>query len=177
MLGAQIGAGLCAAGVLCALGAAWWALGQRPRTEARIARALLLPFGLALTMLAAPCGARLGQRGSWQCELCGRGEFRERFAGVVVRREPWRTAEERQVLDSYSAWIEPLVFVEYLKAKSDALTILSPHVGANFWVQKHTFNVKADLGYKSTKRPAVAPATGSVTQKDLLATVQAQVFF
>lgn len=75
------------------------------------------------------------------------------------------------------AWIEPLVFVEYLKAKNDALTIVSPHVGANFWAQKHTFNVKADLGYKSTERPAVAPATGTVTQKDLLATVQAQVFF
>lgn len=75
------------------------------------------------------------------------------------------------------AWIEPLVFVDYLKAKNDSLTILSPHVGANFWVQKHTFNVKADFGYKSTQRPAVAPATGTVTQKDLLATVQAQVFF
>ncbi|HEX2870107.1 MAG TPA: porin [Polyangiaceae bacterium] len=75
------------------------------------------------------------------------------------------------------AWLEPLVYVEYLKAKDDALTILSPHVGANFWAQKHTFNVKADLGYRSTQRPAVVPATGSVTQKDLLATMQAQVFF
>jgi hypothetical protein len=75
------------------------------------------------------------------------------------------------------AWLEPLVFVDYLKAKNDELTIFSPHVGANFWAQKHTFNVKADLGYKSTQRPAVAPATGTVTQKDLLATVQAQVFF
>ena len=72
-------------------------------------------------------------------------------------------------------WFEPLAFVEYLKAKNDSLTILSPHVGANFWIQKHTFNIKADLGYRSTKRPAVAPAPG--TLKDMLGTVQAQVFF
>jgi Phosphate-selective porin O and P len=75
------------------------------------------------------------------------------------------------------AWFEPLAYIEYLKAKNDTLTILSPHVGANFWVTKHTFNIKADFGYRSTERPAVAPATGQVTQKDLLATVQGQVFF
>jgi hypothetical protein len=74
-------------------------------------------------------------------------------------------------------WFEPLAFVEYLEAKNDTLTIVSPHVGANFWIQKHTFNIKADLGYRSTKRPAVAPATGDVTLKDMLGTVQAQVFF
>jgi hypothetical protein len=74
-------------------------------------------------------------------------------------------------------WFEPLAFVEYLKAKNDTLTIVSPHVGANFWIQKHTFNIKADLGYRSTKRPAPAPATDDVTLKDMLGTVQAQVFF
>jgi hypothetical protein len=75
------------------------------------------------------------------------------------------------------AWIEPLAFVEYLKAKNDSLTILSPHVGVNFWAQKHTFNIKTDLGYRKTERPATAPATGDVTLKDWLATVQGQVFF
>ena len=54
---------------------------------------------------------------------------------------------------------------------------MSPHVGANFWIEKHTFNIKADLGYRNTKRPAVAPNTGDVTLKDMLGTVQAQVFF
>jgi hypothetical protein len=75
------------------------------------------------------------------------------------------------------AWIEPLAFVEYLKAKNDSLTILSPHVGVNFWAMKHTFNVKTDIGYRKTERPATAPATGNVTLKDWLATVQGQVFF
>jgi hypothetical protein len=75
------------------------------------------------------------------------------------------------------AWVEPLAFVEYLKAKNDSLTVLSPHVGANFWVMKHTFNVKTDIGYRVTEHPAAAPATGSVTLKDWLGTVQGQVFF
>ena len=29
-------------------------------------------------------------------------------------------------------WFEPLAFVEYLKAKDNTLTILAPHIGANF---------------------------------------------
>ena len=74
-------------------------------------------------------------------------------------------------------WIEPLAFIEYLKAKNDSLTILSPHVGVNFWATKHTFNIKTDIGYRKTERPAAAPATGNVTLKDWLATVQGQVFF
>jgi hypothetical protein len=40
---------------------------------------------------------------------------------------------------------------------------------------KHTFNVKADVGYASTKTPATTG--GTVTKKDVLATVQAQLFF
>jgi hypothetical protein len=75
------------------------------------------------------------------------------------------------------AWIEPLAFIEYLKAKNDSLSILSPHVGVNFWAMKHTFNIKADIGYRKTERPAVAPATGNVTLKDWSGTVQGQVFF
>lgn len=74
-------------------------------------------------------------------------------------------------------WFEPLAFVEYLEAKNDNLTIVSPHVGANFWIDKHTFNIKADLGYRSTTRPAPMPMTGDVTLKDMLGTVQGQVFF
>jgi hypothetical protein len=74
-------------------------------------------------------------------------------------------------------WVEPLAFVEYLKAKNDSLTIVSPHVGANFWLTKHTFNIKTDIGYRVTQHPATAPAIGNVTLKDWLGTVQGQVFF
>jgi hypothetical protein len=72
------------------------------------------------------------------------------------------------------AWIEPLAFIDYVKAKNDTLTIMSPHVGCNFWINKHTFNFKADVGYKSTKTPS---AMGTVEKKDILGTVQGQVFF
>jgi hypothetical protein len=77
-------------------------------------------------------------------------------------------------------FIEPLAFVDYLKAKNDTLTILGVHGGVNFWVIKHTFNVKVDLGYR--KADTLVPATmaapaRTVTTKDILGTVQAQVFF
>jgi hypothetical protein len=67
-------------------------------------------------------------------------------------------------------WVEPLAYVEYLKAREDALSIIAPHAGANFWVNQHTFNVKADVGYRKT-------TTAATTTKDFLTTVQAQVFF
>lgn len=72
------------------------------------------------------------------------------------------------------AWVEPLAFLDYVKAKNDTLTILAPHVGCNFWISKHTYNVKVDVGYKSTKTGA-GPA--EVEKKDILGTVQGQVFF
>ena len=70
------------------------------------------------------------------------------------------------------AWIEPVVFIDYLKAKEDALTIVSPHVGVNFWAIKHNLNVKTDFGYKQTTRPDPTPP-----QKDILWTTQGQMFF
>jgi hypothetical protein len=70
------------------------------------------------------------------------------------------------------AWIEPVVQLDYVKAKDDALTIVSPHVGVNFWAMKHNLNVKTDFAYKATDRPANLP-----TQKDILWTTQGQVFF
>jgi hypothetical protein len=72
-------------------------------------------------------------------------------------------------------FIEPLAYVEYLKAGEGSLSILSPHAGANFWLNQHTFNVKADFGYRKTDTAGAAGAT--TTTKDILATVQAQVFF
>ena len=77
-------------------------------------------------------------------------------------------------------FIEPLVFVDYLKAKNNTLTIVAPHAGVNFWVIKHQFNVKVDLGYRKADTLVAAtmttPAT-TLTTKDILGTVQAQVFF
>lgn len=70
------------------------------------------------------------------------------------------------------AWIEPVVFVDYLQAKEDAGSIFSPHVGVNFWAIKHNLNVKTDFGYRVNDRPGTA-----VTQKDILWTTQGQVFF
>ena len=68
------------------------------------------------------------------------------------------------------AWVEPLAFIDYVKAKNDTLTIMAPHVGCNFWINKHTYNIKADVGYKKTE-------IGAATTKDILGTVQGQVFF
>jgi hypothetical protein len=72
-------------------------------------------------------------------------------------------------------WVEPLAFIDYVKAKNNALTIMAPHVGCNFWVNKHTFNIKADVGYKSTKTPG--PMNTTTEKKDILGTIQGQVFF
>jgi Phosphate-selective porin O and P len=74
------------------------------------------------------------------------------------------------------AWVEPLAFIDYVKAKNSSLTILAPHVGCNFWINKHTHNIKVDVGYKSTK-PGRASSADPKESKDILATVQGQVFF
>jgi hypothetical protein len=75
-------------------------------------------------------------------------------------------------------FIEPVVFIEYLKARASALNpplatvkIVSPHVGVNFWISKHTFNVKTDLGHRYADRVGAPPT------KDVLWTTQGQVFF
>jgi len=72
-------------------------------------------------------------------------------------------------------WIEPLAFVEYLKGNDSSVTIFAPHAGANFWINKHTFNVKLDVGYRKTDTTTAAGAT--TTFKDLLGTLQTQLFF
>ncbi|HTQ03426.1 MAG TPA: porin [Polyangiaceae bacterium] len=68
-------------------------------------------------------------------------------------------------------FIEPLAYMEVFKARKDAQSIIAPHVGVNFWVLKHNFNVKTDLGYKRTEVKAEPP------KKDILWTTQAQLFF
>ncbi len=68
-------------------------------------------------------------------------------------------------------FIEPLAYLEVFKARKDAQSILAPHVGVNFWVMKHNFNLKTDVGYRRTELKAQPP------KKDILWTTQAQVFF
>ena len=72
-------------------------------------------------------------------------------------------------------FIEPLAFVDYLKAKNDSLTIVAAHGGVNFFINKHTFNVKVDLGYRKAETLAATGVT--IPTRDILGTVQAQVFF
>lgn len=91
-------------------------------------------------------------------------------------------------------WIEPLAFVEYVKNNGDDNRLapgavessFSPHVGVNFWVMKHNFNIKTDFGYKQTTRhdgpatpPGAMPSNNGIwaTQKDFIWTTQGQVFF
>jgi hypothetical protein len=68
-------------------------------------------------------------------------------------------------------FIEPVIFVDVLKGNRETVSIVSPHVGVNFWIVKHNFNVKTDFGYKKIER------LNAATQQDILWTTQAQLFF
>jgi hypothetical protein len=77
-------------------------------------------------------------------------------------------------------FIEPLAFVDYLAAGDDAVKMLAPHVGVNFWINKYTFNAKVDVGYIQTDTKVVDAMTAMTTtdtNKDIIGTVQTQVFF
>jgi len=113
-------------------------------------------------------------------ELVGKANFF--YYGEGASFIPGSTALARGGIALYGEagfrhdWIEPLAFVEYLKGKDDSIKILAPHAGVNFWINKHTFNMKVDVGYRKTD--VLAAATGvTTTTKDILGTVQAQVFF
>jgi hypothetical protein len=73
--------------------------------------------------------------------------------------------------------VEPIAFVEYLKARKDALTTIAPHGGLNFWVMKHNFNIKTDVGWKKSEQKNLETHVEARTKKDLIWTTQAQVFF
>jgi len=73
-------------------------------------------------------------------------------------------------------WFEPLAYVEYLKGNGASPTIVAPHGGANFWISRHAFNVKVDVGYRKIDQPGVNGAPG-VTTEDILGTVGAQALF
>ena len=72
-------------------------------------------------------------------------------------------------------WFEPLAYIEYLRGGSGSLELVAPHVGANFWVIQHNFNLKLDFGYRKTD---TLLASGVVeTKKDILVTLQSQLYF
>lgn len=77
-------------------------------------------------------------------------------------------------------FIEPLAFVDYLAADNDSVKTLAPHLGVNFYHDKHTFNTKLDLGYYMHDRKVTDATTMmSVTNSfaDLVVTAQTQVSF
>jgi hypothetical protein len=89
------------------------------------------------------------------------------------------------------AWFEPVVSVDYLKAKASDVApitqrdsqILGYHGGVNFWINQHTFNVKLDVNSRQIQKEGRVSASQTdqalekFTHQDLLATVQGQVFF
>jgi hypothetical protein len=89
------------------------------------------------------------------------------------------------------AWIEPIVGIDYLKAKASDVApitqrdsqILAYHGGVNFWINQHTFNVKLDVTTRQIQKEGRVSSTQTdqslekFTHQDMLATVQGQVFF
>jgi hypothetical protein len=80
------------------------------------------------------------------------------------------------------AWIEPLAFFEFLQEPKDeagARSLISPHVGVNFWAMKHTFSVKTDVGYRVQQNRADPPPNTARTPatRDIFWTTQGQLFF
>lgn len=76
-------------------------------------------------------------------------------------------------------WIEPLAFVEaYQEPDAEdepgARSMISPHVGVNFWAMKHNFNIKTDLGYRVYQQNLDEPPAAI---RDIFWTTQGQVFF
>lgn len=72
------------------------------------------------------------------------------------------------------AWIEPLAFIEYLRGDENTIEMVAPHVGVNFWVTQHNFNLKADVGYRKTE---TLMGTMTDTREDIFGTIQAQLYF
>lgn len=72
-------------------------------------------------------------------------------------------------------WIEPLAYLEYLRGGNNTLELVAPHIGANFWLIQHNFNLKLDVGYQ--RRDALNLVGVVVSTEDILATLQAQLYF
>ncbi|MDX2051838.1 MAG: porin [Polyangiaceae bacterium] len=124
----------------------------------------------------------------------------ELLAKVAFARfsEGWSRIEESTALETggitafgelgfrYHA-VEPLVYVEYLRAKSDRTApittrphaSLATHVGVNYFVDQHRFNLKLDAGYRELQQENRGnnQTLRPVTYTDLLATLQGQVSF
>jgi len=67
--------------------------------------------------------------------------------------------------------VEPLAFLEYLRERSGALTLLAAHAGLNLWADKYTFNLKTDFGYRR------AESNEKASQMTFLWSTQAQLLF
>jgi hypothetical protein len=67
-------------------------------------------------------------------------------------------------------WLEPLVGLDYFKAEGGLQDYYGFKGGLNFWLKKHTANVKTEFTYSVDDRP-----TGH--KRDLFGTVQGQLFF
>ncbi len=83
--------------------------------------------------------------------------------------------------------IEPLAYVEYLHAKSSPVNpittrphaSLGAHVGINYFVDQHRFNLKLDAGYRQLQQEnrGNGAIPRPLTYTDLMATLQGQVAF
>ena|GEM_PF-436024 len=87
--------------------------------------------------------------------------------------------------------LEPLAYVEYLRAKSNPRNpitsrphaSLATHVGVNLFLDEHRFNLKFDAGYRELQQENRGSDTGNgalpiaVKYTDLMATLQGQVAF
>jgi len=69
------------------------------------------------------------------------------------------------------AWIEPLVGADWFHAEQGLKDYTAIRPGLNFWLRRHTFNIKAEAAWTSTH----TPSTG--TDRAFVATLQGQVFF
>jgi hypothetical protein len=80
--------------------------------------------------------------------------------------------------------IEPLVYVEYLRAGSSSIipittrphASIATHAGLNYWVEQHRFNLKLDAGYRQLQQENRGNMVlRPVEYTDLFATLQAQL--
>lgn len=69
--------------------------------------------------------------------------------------------------------VEPVASVEYFNGDLPGSGATTYRVGLNYWLAKHTYNVKAELAIPRNEQVAGAPAV----QNNLAGTVQAQLVF
>jgi len=68
------------------------------------------------------------------------------------------------------AWFEPLVGFDYFSTQRSLEDYYAFKGGFNFWLKKHTANLKSELAYTVDDRP-------TTHKRDLIGTLQGQIFF